>query len=145
MAWLRLIRWNNLLIILLTQLLAWVCVIMPMRHYAAVPMLLNAPNFLCLSLSTILIAAAGYIINDYFDIKIDTINKPDKVILEKQIPRRMAIIAHSVLNIIALCLAAFVAAQAHHFEWLLVQVLCTLVVMVLFYPFQAPVYDRQYW
>jgi len=90
-------------------------------------MFLNWQNFLLISLSTILIAAAGYIINDYFDIKIDIINKPDKVILEKRIPRRMAIIVHSTLNAIAIFLAAIVARRAGHYEWLLLQIVCTVL------------------
>ena len=71
MAWLKLIRWKNLLIIFLTQFLAWACVILPEN-----PKILTPVNFLLLSLSTMLIAAAGYIINDYFDIKIDSIYHP---------------------------------------------------------------------
>lgn len=140
MVWLRLIRWNNLLIILLTQLLAWVCVIVPLHpHYwlepaadahaviTAAPLLLTPLNFSLLCLSTILIAAAGYIINDYFDIRIDAINKPDKVILEKQIPRKQAIIVHSLMNAVALLMAGLVAWQAHCPELLLIQVSCTLL------------------
>lgn len=127
MAWLRLIRWKNLLIIFLTQLLAWVCVLLPMKQYTHMPMLLNGVNFFLLSTATVLIAAAGYIINDYFDIKIDVINKPDKVILEKVIPRKMAIIAHTVLNVIALFFAFIVARRAHHYEWMILQLCCTVL------------------
>ena len=78
------------------------------------PVVLTPLNFLLLSFSTVLIAAAGYIINDYFDIKIDAINKPDKVVLEKSIPRKQAIIAHAVLNIIAFLLAGRVALLVKH-------------------------------
>ncbi len=127
MAWLRLIRWQNLLIVFLTQLLAWVCVIIPMRQYSEVPLLLDGANFILIAVSTILIAAAGYIINDYFDIKIDIINRPDKVILEKRIPLKMAIVAHTILNIIALLLAAVVARRAGHYSWLSLQLGCTLL------------------
>jgi len=126
-AWLRLIRWNNLLIILLTQLLAWVCVILPIGRYTHTPLLLTPLNFICLCTSTLLIAAAGYIINDYFDIHIDAINKPDKMVLETIIPRRMAIIAHTGLNILGMALAGYVAHQAHHYEWLLLQAACTIL------------------
>lgn len=127
MALLRLIRWNNLLIIFLTQLLVWWCVIMPAFGYSSSPGLLNGVNFLCLSLSTVLIAAAGYIINDYFDIKIDIINKPDKVVFEKIIPRRMGIILHSLFNVVGLLLALFIALQAHHPEWIFLQLGCTML------------------
>jgi 4-hydroxybenzoate polyprenyltransferase len=126
-AWLRLIRWNNLLIILLTQLLAWVCVVLPVGRYTHVLLLLTPVNFICLCLSTILIAAAGYVINDYFDMRIDTINRPNKVILETDIPRRKAIMLHTILNVIGLLLAGYVAHQAHHYEWLLLQAACTLL------------------
>ena len=134
MAWLRLIRWKNLLIIFLTQLLAWACVILPEN-----PAMLVLVNFLLLSISTVLIAAAGYIINDYFDIKIDMVNHPDKVILEKAIPRKQAIVSHTVLNLIALLLAGIVAMQAHHPEWLLFQACCTLLLW-----FYSTHFKRQY-
>ncbi|HEY9045297.1 MAG TPA: geranylgeranylglycerol-phosphate geranylgeranyltransferase [Ohtaekwangia sp.] len=51
-----------------------------------------------LSVSTIVIAAAGYIINDYYDVKIDYINKPDRVVIGRNIPRRHAILFHVVLS-----------------------------------------------
>ena len=119
---LQLIRWQNLLIIFLTQLLVWICVISHVE-----PRVLNFPNFCYITLSTMLIAAAGYIINDYFDNNIDAINKPEKVVLGRTIPRKQAIIYHSVLNGIALLLAGYVAFTAHHLEWLLVQISCTLL------------------
>jgi 4-hydroxybenzoate polyprenyltransferase len=125
MAFLALIRWRNLLIIFLTQLLAWWCVILPMKAHTYIPLLLDATRFGLLSLSTMLIAAAGYVINDYFDIKIDSINRPHKLILEKKIPIKYAIILHTVLNVIGILLAALVARMAGHYSWLLLQLGCT--------------------
>ena len=127
MYWLRLIRWQNLLIVFLTQLLAWVCVILPLQNHTEVSLLLTPPNFFLVSLSTIAIAAAGYIINDYFDIKIDIINRPDTVILEKRIPLRMAIIAHSILNIAGIIMAAIVARRAGHYSFLMLQIGCSIL------------------
>jgi 4-hydroxybenzoate polyprenyltransferase len=49
--------------------------------------------------STVMIAAAGYIINDYYDIKIDLINKPDRVVIGKTITRRYAIFFHIVISV----------------------------------------------
>jgi 4-hydroxybenzoate polyprenyltransferase len=48
--------------------------------------------------STVMIAAAGYIINDYYDIKIDLINKPERVVIGKTITRRYAILFHTVIS-----------------------------------------------
>lgn len=92
-----------------------------------------------LAASTALIAAAGYIINDYFDVKIDQINHPDKVILGKIIPRKTAIIAHTVINIIAILMAGYIAATAHRLLWLLLQLACTGILWVY-----STTYKRRY-
>lgn len=131
MYWLKLIRWQNLLIVFLTQMLAWACVLLPLQHHKEVMLLLKPSNFLLISSSTLAIAAAGYIINDYFDIKIDIINRPHTVILEKKIPLRMAIIAHSILNVAGIVMAAVVARRAGHYSWLALQIACS--VMLWFY------------
>lgn len=57
-----------------------------------------------LSLSTVFIAAGGYIINDYYDVKIDLVNKPDRVVIGKGITRRYAILLHTVLSILGILL-----------------------------------------
>lgn len=60
-----------------------------------------------LAISTLLVAAGGYIINDYYDIKIDLINKPEKVIIGKYITRRNSFIIQLILNFLALLIATF--------------------------------------
>lgn len=55
-------------------------------------------HFHLLVFTTVLIAAAGYIINDYFDIKIDRINKPDHVWIGKTISRRNALLIHQLFS-----------------------------------------------
>ena len=128
MNWLRLIRYKNLLIVFLTQLLVWYCLMYDSRSFRGLAQLYL---FLPLACSTLLIAAAGYIINDYFDIKIDVINRPEKVILEKKISLKAAIIAHAVLNTLAFGIVAYIACLAHHYEWLSVQI--TSIVLLWFY------------
>jgi 4-hydroxybenzoate polyprenyltransferase len=44
------------------------------------------------------ITAAGYVINDYFDLKTDLLNRPDTVIVARKISRRWAMILHIFLN-----------------------------------------------
>ncbi|MCD6062916.1 MAG: ubiquinone biosynthesis protein UbiA [Flavipsychrobacter sp.] len=131
MAWLKLVRWYNLVIIFLTQLFAWGLVILPMQQHSDSNLLLNTTNFSLLALSTVLIAAAGYIINDYFDIKIDAINRPDKVVLEKRIPLKSAIVMHTVLNVVGIFLALVVARRGGSYSWILLQLTCTA--MLWFY------------
>jgi len=51
---------------------------------------LDTTSFTCLVLATVFIAAAGYIINDIYDIEADSINKPNKVIVGKSISEDLA-------------------------------------------------------
>lgn len=94
----ELIRWKNLLIIVLTQYTARIFLIGETENFKEV--FVDETQFL-ITLSTVLVAAAGYIINDYFDIKIDLINKPEKVIIGRYIQRRQAMLLHQLLNISA--------------------------------------------
>lgn len=57
-----------------------------------------------LATSTIMIAAAGYIINDYYDVKIDLINKPERVVVGKSIRRRYALFFHTSLTVLGIAL-----------------------------------------
>lgn len=82
----------------------WNLVIIGMAQYVAAVFLIDRHlifdfDLLLLSLSTIFIAAAGYIINDYYDVKIDLINKPERVVIGKNITRRYAILFHTSLSI----------------------------------------------
>ncbi len=92
---LRLIRAGNLAIVVLTQYLTRVLLIGPREDWRQI---LLDPRMLVLSLSTVCIAAAGYIINDYFDVKIDIVNKPERVIIGRYLKRRVAMGTHQLLN-----------------------------------------------
>lgn len=72
-------------------------------------------DFFLLVLSTVLISAAGYIINDYFDIKIDRVNKPDKVIVGKYIKKRWAMLLHVVFNSLAVLIGLWLTIKYHNF------------------------------
>ena len=87
---LKLTRFGNLMIIALTQYFT--------AGFLVGMYTLNDFKLFLLSLSTISIAAGGYIINDYYDVKIDYINKPDRVVIGKSITRRYAILFHIVLS-----------------------------------------------
>jgi 4-hydroxybenzoate polyprenyltransferase len=66
-------------------------------------------HFILLVLSTVFVAAGGNVINDYFDTRIDRINKPGEVIVGRSVKRRTAITGHFVLSAIGFLLGAFVA------------------------------------
>ena len=62
-----------------------------------------------LSLSTVCIAAAGYIINDYYDVKIDYVNKPDRVEIGRTVSRRYALFFHSALSALGVVLGVYLS------------------------------------
>ncbi|MCB9178518.1 MAG: geranylgeranylglycerol-phosphate geranylgeranyltransferase [Flavobacteriales bacterium] len=74
-------------------------------------------HFVLLVLSTMLVAAGGNVINDYFDTRIDRINKPGKVIVGRTVKRRVAMTAHAVLSGLGLLLGAYVAWRSGLFKW----------------------------
>lgn len=98
---LRLIRFPNLLIMALTLALVQSCLLRPEAPRAA---LLSA-GFVLLLVAALSIAAAGYIINDYYDVKIDVINRPDRLVVGRVINRRHAMLAHLVLSGVGVGLA----------------------------------------
>jgi len=103
---LRLIRVRNLLIVVLTQYLTRILLVGPRSEWQQ---LLADPRMLVLSISTVFIAAAGYIINDYFDVKIDIVNKPERVIIGRYLKRRVAMGAHQFLNVAGVFLGLLVS------------------------------------
>jgi len=102
---LQLIRFPNLLIIMLTQYFTAIFLVGTDDPYT---LYLLDPNLFLLSASTILIAAGGYVINDYYDIKIDYINRPQKVIVGKLIKRRIALTTHIMFSIFGVLIGLFI-------------------------------------
>jgi 4-hydroxybenzoate polyprenyltransferase len=76
-------------------------------------------NFVLLLISTILIAAAGNIINDYFDVKSDRVNKPDKVIIGVHIKRRWAIVFNWTFNSVAFLISLYLSWKMQNI-WLII-------------------------
>lgn len=122
-AFLKLIRIENLLIIAITQWSIKYLVFSPINEFSKF-----TPALFTISLiSTILIAAAGYIINDYFDVKTDKINRPETVVIDVIIKRRWAMILHIIFNGIGLLLGLYLALKCHSLILLMFQILSILL------------------
>jgi 4-hydroxybenzoate polyprenyltransferase len=102
---LELLRWRNLLILIAVQWLTFFFLNRNHCYYFHI-----TGNLLLVNLSTITIAGAGYLINDYFDLKIDAVNKPGEIIIEKFISRRWALFLQSALNIIGILAGLLLSA-----------------------------------
>ena len=109
MHFLKLIRYPNLLIIILTQYLMRWCIIHPLLKINDFELQFSELAFLLLVCSTVLITAGGYVINDYFDRKTDIINKPQSVIVARYIHRRTAMAIHTVFNLFGIILGFYIS------------------------------------
>lgn len=83
------------------------CILVPLFAEAGIKPSLDVKQFFLLCSSSIFVAAAGYIINDYFDLNIDRINKPHKLVIQKTIPRRWAIALHLILSLIGIAIGFY--------------------------------------
>ena len=72
-------------------------------------------DYSLLIFSTIIIAAAGNMINDYFDIKADRINKPERVIVSKYLKKRWVILFHWILNCSAVLISIYLSLEYNSF------------------------------
>jgi 4-hydroxybenzoate polyprenyltransferase len=105
----KLIRIENLLIVAATQYIMRWCIISPFLKINNFSLQLSWFHFLILVFSTVFIAAGGYIINDYFDTRTDRLNKPSRVVIDREISRRTAILLHTILNVAGVGLGVYLS------------------------------------
>lgn len=104
----RISRPINLLLIAFAQLMT--AHFLVETHTNGLPTLQDFRLYL-LILATLLVAAAGYMINDYYDVKIDYINRPKAVVVGKGIKRRVILVLHSLFNFAAVSIGWLVAPR----------------------------------
>ncbi len=124
-------RWPNLVFIALTQFLFVYCIQVPIFEDHNIQAVVKGTNFILLCLSSVLIAAAGYIINDYFDLNIDLVNKPEKMVVAKIIRRRWTIVWHVILSITGIAIGFYLDFTTRIFFLGAANVIC--VVVLFFY------------
>jgi 4-hydroxybenzoate polyprenyltransferase len=105
---LKLIRAKNLLIILMTMI-GVAFYLIKTNSFQKVDF--HYLDYFLLIFSTMIIAAAGNVINDYFDVKADRINKPEKVIISKFMKPRWAILWHWTFNLVAFLIAVYLSVK----------------------------------
>ncbi|HNT41395.1 MAG TPA: geranylgeranylglycerol-phosphate geranylgeranyltransferase [Tenuifilaceae bacterium] len=109
MKFFQLIRYKNLLIIIATMILMRYFIIEPILLSYGLALQMPTGVFIMLVMATVLIAAGGYVINDYFDTRTDLVNKPGEVIVGQEVTRREAIAMHMVLSTLGIVLGLVVS------------------------------------
>ena len=106
--YLKLIRGINLFLVALTQYLT---ALFLLSHRGEWSDILTDVKFFLMVSATVMITSAGYLINDYYDIKIDFVNKPDRVVVGKELRRRWVIFGHTVLNLSSIAIGFYISME----------------------------------
>lgn len=96
MNYLKLVRYKNLLMLAVMQLILRFGFLKTQN----IALALNDWQYALLVVATVAIAAGGYIINDIFDQETDSINKPENVLVGKSVSEAVAYNLYAVLNVI---------------------------------------------
>jgi 4-hydroxybenzoate polyprenyltransferase len=128
---LTLVRVRNLFFIALTQLLFYFCIARPQlaNHPGAVSTL-GLSELAILMLASVLIAAGGYVINDYFDRDIDSVNRPQTAVLGTRIGRRWGIFWHLALSLSGMSLSLLLTLRTGNWLVFLFNSLAVLLLWV---------------
>ena len=80
-----------------------------------------------------LVGAAGNLINDYFDVREDRINKPNRALVGRLVKRRVVVVTHWGFTIAALCWSGWLASNADN-SWPIVMVALFSLVLYIYSP-----------
>src|SRR6185436_2339910 len=126
-AFIKMVRLPNLFFIVLTQVLFHVSVLDKILWPVGTRPSIDGWDLLLLSTASVLIAAAGYIINDYFDVNIDQVNKPRENVVDSIVSRRGAMALHFVMSGMGILLSGWVAWRTGFWYILFGNFLCVLL------------------
>ncbi len=113
------VRGYNLIILMLAQYLASLFIFSPNDSHLNI---LTDPKINGIIFISILCVAAGYIINNFYDLEKDMIKRPMQAYLQKQVSQGFKLTVYTFLNTIALILAATISWRVFLF-FLIYQVL----------------------
>lgn len=136
-SFLQLVRWPNLVVIALTQWLFYICINQQLLMRTTFDDIFPITIAIC-----VLCASAGYIINDYFDIAIDQINKPEKMILDKYISSKTGKSVYILLLIFSEILAIYCDVHWGSF-W--ITAMTSVINILLYFLFQILEKIFLYW
>ena len=122
----QLVRWKNLVMIALIQIL-FKYVYFPSF---SVDTALSNFTFTILVFTTLIIAAAGYIMNDIYDVEADKINKPTKVLVSRKISKKQANFLYNIFNSIGLLCGLYVAHTVDKLSFVAIFVITILLLKV---------------
>jgi 4-hydroxybenzoate polyprenyltransferase len=126
-AWLQLIRWPNLILVALAQIL-FKYAFLPAFD---IPAQLGKIDFALLCLAIVFVTAAGNIINDIFDINTDFVNRRSRPLAQQTISVANAYVLYFTLNLLALFLVRHIGFRYQVLD-LIVVVFGVIILLYLY-------------
>lgn len=137
--YLKLFRIQNLLIIVLLLYFVRYFLLLPFYKNELISFQVDNFSFFLFVIGYVLLSAAGYAINDYYDIGIDEINKPEKTILRKHIPLSNGKYAYYVLTVLG-----FIISLWAIFRIQAPKLIFVLLIITFLYWFYSTKYKREF-
>lgn len=106
---LSIVRGYNLLVIVLAQYLTSIFILS--KNNSILDVIIELKLF-TLILASMLVIAAGYIINSFYDSEKDLINRPQKTKLDRMVSQRTKLSMYFVLNFLAVIVASYNSFEA---------------------------------
>jgi 4-hydroxybenzoate polyprenyltransferase len=120
---LQLIRYKNLLLLVFVQVLFSFSIIISNNLLSTFDII----KLVLLVQSTILLASAGYVINDFFDVEVDKINKPNKVFVGHLISGKNTLLLYFILNFFGIISGLVLAYLSHKIIYGLIFIAISIV------------------
>jgi len=105
--YLQLARIGNVLFVGIFQILLRWCIILPLLDHWQISPIMTTSQFALLVIATMALTASGNVINDYFDVIPDSINRPQTQIVDRIVDRKTTLLIHVLLTLIGLFCGLF--------------------------------------
>ena len=138
-AFFKLIRIHNLLMIALLMYFIRYFLIMPAYRFEFLELQTDSFTFFLFVFGYVLLTAGGYAINDYYDIGMDEINKPDKTILRKHFPLSFGKTMYFILTAMGVGISLWAIFRIEATKLIFV-----LAIVTLLYWFYTTKYKREF-
>ncbi len=125
-------RWANTIFIAVLQISAFLFI----DYFDDATAMFFRPYLLALIMSTVLIAAAGYLINDYFDFNIDKINRPRRTEVIQRLGKRNLIKWHVLMSALGILLACYAAYEVGKLRLVIFQLISVLFLFLYSFYFK---------
>lgn len=120
------VRWKNLLIAAFIQMF--------LRYGFTIPLgmdpALDDVQFVCGVFATMMLMAAGYIINDLYDIEADKINKPDNMVVSVKISEKNAWKMYYIFNAIGLIISLFLCLVIQRIKYISIPLITVILLYI---------------